>query len=179
MTQRARLAAATLAVLLAGCSAPATTVQTPATPTASPITSAPTPTPTPTPTKPAVLNVGDTFTTANGTTIQLLETKTITRPDDTTPLAVLVKTCVADGGSQPVGLSWEPWTAVGPDGEQYPVANDRYGDDPKPEYPWDDDTQDRRGTCVKGWLVFTNNAGEEITRIAYASQSGRVSWTLG
>lgn len=127
----------------------------------------------------AALKIGQTFH-ANSVDITVVSLKGSTNTKLSPDYKIggaLVKSCITSipADSEYISFTWDPWTAIGPDSEQYPPGN--WQTIKTPEYPNDDSKVFGVGDCVKGWIVFDNN-GAALSAVKYANSSGdQATWT--
>lgn len=125
------------------------------------------------PPAPLELRLGE-VATLGVVTLQPSEVKEHARPNGPAR-AVLVKACATTEAITP---SWLPWTLVGDDSGTYPASGATYGDDPRPQYPFDGGVVEI-GKCAKGWIMFDMPVGVKLMELRYVNQVGeRVTWSL-
>lgn len=81
-----------------------------------------------------------------------------------------VRFCL-DSATQPVAVSWSPWTAVDAEYGTYPPSSLTYPAFPRPLYPVGDGPV-AVGDCVRGNVLFPVPDGVTIARIKYAPAAG-------
>lgn len=179
---RPTIAVAAVALLVAGCSAPAPTPA--ATPSASPSASpseTPTPTPAATPTRDLDnLPIGDHITLieddAKVGTLTLLGVKYTKSPYRDKPLfAARVKACATEQKMTITSSGWLVETAAG---DQYEAASDQGEGDPEPMYPLFDRSVSK-GRCVQGWIPFEIGKSTKVSHVGYqVSDEQTVYWKV-
>jgi hypothetical protein len=175
MNRNCLLAAATLLVVLSGCSSGH---EQPSSPSAT-VTKTVTVTVTPKPSVPPDAHLGDTRRVQWGTVTPLKVDQVVpvvdSIPGAKTWMGVLVRTCVTrhTKKGKPISLSWDPWTVSDRSGGTYASfywTNTAY---PEPIYP------DARvipiGQCVKGWIVFNKPKGVRPVSVSYAPANADAS----
>jgi hypothetical protein len=80
---------------------------------------------------------------------------------------VLAQTCIQNS-AQPTVISWRPWNLESADGSQYPAAESKYEDTPKPEYPFAGDATYVNGDCAKGWIIFEIPTTAKPSQVRYS-----------
>ena len=124
------------------------------------------------PPAPLELRLGE-VATLGVVTLQPSEVKEHARPNGPAR-AVLVKACATTEAITP---SWLPWTLVGDDSGTYPASGATYGDDPRPQYPFDGGVVEI-GKCAKGWVMFALDAKTRPSTVDYGNSIGETaSWT--
>lgn len=166
------------ALLLAGCTAPASSPTLTAPSNSAPSAAAATPSPTPTPTKTRDLGnlpIGDhvTWTADDGTqigTMAMLAGKYTRSPYRDKPLyAAKVRVC-ATGQKWP-DVSSTGWFVETADGDQYQAADDQGDGDPVPMFPLFSRTVNK-GKCVQGWIPFEIGKSTKVSHVGFQADEG-------
>jgi hypothetical protein len=128
-----------------------------------------------------VLKIGNKATLADDAiSVEVVKLETLKKSDRDAPaMSALIRMCNVSM-KDPIGPSWDPWSLVTSDGEQYAAATETYTYDPKPQYPFI--AGDRRldeGDCAKGWVVFEVTKGAKVAAVEYDNESGdHLEWAV-
>ena len=174
-------AAAIAATLLTSCTQPVAPAATPTLAETAASTQTSTTTPSATQSAAATLSLGDITDLAGGAiTVQAQKFKKVTGSSRETPSwAAYIKLCNVSA-TDPVGPSWDPWSLVTADGQQYKASTETYTGDPTPAYPFTvGDRVLNQGDCAKGWVVFEARKGAAFATLEYDNSAGdHLEWRL-
>lgn len=114
--------------------------------------------------------------TLSKATVQVIQHKSITRPDSSTGKALLVRTC--NRSAESLEFSWLPWSMSDVQDQRYPASSTQYDSDPRPVFP-NFNGVTASGKCVQGWLVVELAKGVAPVLVQYSNSEGEaVSWKL-
>lgn len=92
---------------------------------------------------------------------------------------VLAQMCIQNAPAAGNTISWRPWLLEDADGGQYPAAESKYEDTPKPEYPFDGTALYVNGDCAKGWIVFQIPVSAKPVHVRYSVADPNLGALLG
>lgn len=168
------VSACLLVVTLTGCEAnssangPTPTVAVTATVTATPPALPPSVTP---------LALGTSAPTPSGGSVTVYEHRKGIEPQDPNQEAIDVKVCMGAGKSSEVTIGVAPWAIYDAEDRRYKFASKTWEHPGAiPGYP--EETQIRRGDCIRGWVIIQGQAATQMTKARYSSESTIVEWNL-